>query len=87
MPPAPPSPLPTAIAMAAPSTIVTVCDSVRHAAYLGGYCAAKLPLGMEPLLMMVPKEPLRHSMGGVLIPSNHAPLPIGLDAAVMVDIV
>ena len=32
-----------------PLTIETVCDSVRHAAYLGGYCAKKLALGMEPL--------------------------------------
>ena len=33
-----------------PSTIVMVCDGVRHAAYLGDYCAIKLILfGMKPL--------------------------------------
>ena len=77
----------TAIERPSPPTIAMACNVVHHAAYLGGYCAAKLPLGMEPLLMMVPKEPLRHSMGGFLIPSDHAPLPIGLDEVVMVDIV
>ena len=83
----PPSPSPTAIAMAAPSTIATACDGVRHAAYLGGYCAPKSPLGMEPLPLMVPKDCLRISMGGVLMPSDYAPFPIGSDAAVMVDMV
>ena len=68
--------------MTVPSTIAAVCDSVRHAAYLDGYCycAAQLPLGMEPLLLMVPKDPLRQS-------SDHALFPIGSDAAVLVDMV
>ena len=70
-----------------PPTITTACDCVRHTAYLGGYCAAKSPLGMELLLLMVPKDPLRQSMGRVLMTSDHAPFPIGSDAAVMVDMV
>ena len=69
-----------------PSTIATVCDSVRHAAYLGSYCAAKLPLGMKTLPLMIPKDPLRQSMGGVLVTNNYAPFPIELNAVAMVDI-
>ena len=65
----------------------TACDGVRHVAYFGGYCAAKSPLGMESLPLMVPKDPLRQSMGGVLMTSDHALFPIGSDAAVMLDIV
>ena len=62
-------------------TIATACDSVRHAAYLGGYCAANSPLSIEPLPLMVPKGPLRQSMDGVLMisVSDHAPFSIGLD--------
>ena len=41
----------------------------------------------EPLPLMVPKGPLRQCMDGVLMTSDHAPFPIGLDAAVMVNIV
>ena len=60
---------------------------MRHAAYLGGHCAAKLPLGIGLLPLMVSKDPSRQSMGGVSMTSDHAPLPIGLDTAVMVDMV
>ena len=66
-------------------TTAMACDDVRHAAYLGGYCTAKSPLGMEPLPLMVPKDPLRQSMGGFLMTSDHAPFPIGSNAAIMVD--
>ena len=75
----------TAIERPSPPTIVTVCDDVRHAAYLDGYCATKSPLGMEPLPLMVPKDPLRQSLGRVSITSGHGLFPIGLKAAVMVD--
>ena len=61
-----------------------MCDD---AAYLGGYYAAKLPRGTEPLPLMVPKDPLRQSMGGVLMTGDHAPFPIGSEAAVLVDFV
>ena len=77
MPSAAPSPLLTVIAMAAPLTIETVCDGARHAAYLGGYCAAKLPLGIKPL----------PPMGRDLMTSDHAQFAIGLDVVIMVDIV
>ena len=45
-------------------------DGVRHAAELGGYCAAKSPLGIEPLPPMVPKDSLRQPMGGILMTSD-----------------
>ena len=80
-------PLPTAIARPSPPKVVTACDGVRHAAYLGGYCAAKSSLGMEPLLLMVFKDPSRQYIDGVLIKSDHTPFPIGSDAVVMVDTV
>ena len=69
--------------------IATACNVVRHVAYLGGYSAAKLPLDMEPLalMLMVPKDPSRQSMGEVLMTSDHAPFPIGSDTSVMVDII
>ena len=51
-----------------------------------GYCAAKLYRGIEPLRRMIPQDPLRQAMGGVLMKGNHAPLLIGLDVAVMVDL-
>ena len=63
---------------------VTVCDAV---AYLGGYYATKLPCGTEPLPLMVPKDPLRQSMGGGLMTGHHAPFLIGSEAAVTVDFV
>ena len=75
------------IAVAALSTIATACDGVRHAAYLGGYCTAKSPLGMKPLPLIDPKDALRQSMGGCFMTSDHVPFPIGSDAAVMVDMV
>ena len=75
----------TAIERPLPLTIVMACDDVRHTAYLGGYCAAKSPLGMEPLPLMVPKDPLRQSMDRVSITSDHTLFPIGLNATVMVD--
>ena len=62
-------------------------DGVRHAAYLGGYCAAKSPFGMERLPLMVLKDPLRQYMSGILMTSDHASFPIGSAAAAMVDIV
>ena len=49
--------------------------------------AAKLPLGKEPLLLMVPKDLLRQSMDEFLMASDHVPFPIGLDAAAMVYII
>ena len=70
-----------------PPTIAAACDGVRHAAYLDAYCAEKLPLGVESLPLMVPKDPLRQCMGEVLITSDHAPFPIGSAAAAIVDIV
>ena len=75
-----------AIERPSPPAIATACDGVRHAAYLGGCCAVKSPLGMEPLPLMVPKDPLRQSMGGISMTSDHAPSPIGSGAAVMVNI-
>ena len=59
---------------------------VRHATYSGGYCAAKSPHDIELLPLAVPKTPLRQSVGGVLMTSDHAPFLIGLDAAIMVNI-
>ena len=73
--------------MATPSMIMTACDSVCYAAYLGGYCAMKLPLGMESLRLMVRKDPLMQSMGRVLMTSDHTPFPIGSDTAIMIDMV
>ena len=68
--------------------IATVSDGVRHAAYFAGYCAAKSPLGLEPLPLMVPKDPLRQSTHGwVLMTSDHALFPIGSAAAAMVYII
>ena len=67
--------------------IAAACNGVCHIAYLGGYCAAKSPLGMEPLPLMVPKDPLRQSMGKVLMRSDDAPLPIGSDMVIMVNTV
>ena len=67
--------------------VAALRDSVRHAVYLGGYCVTKLPLGMKPLSLMVPKDPLRQSMGRVSMMSDHAPFPIGSDVVVMVDII
>ena len=54
-----------AIAMVAPSTIATACDGVRHAAYLGGYCAAKLLLANVPITRRLPLDPLMQSVSGV----------------------
>ena len=70
-----------------PPPIATTCNGVRNAIYLGGYCAAKSPLGMEPLPRMISKDPLRQSMGGILKTFDHAPFSIGSGVAVMVDIV
>ena len=50
-----------------------------------GYCAAKSPLDIKPLQGMIPKDPLRQAMGGVLVMGDHTPFGIGSDAAVMVD--
>ena len=59
------SPSPPAITVTAPSMISTACDGVRHVAYLGSYPAAKKPLGsMEPLPLLVHKDPLRQSICG-----------------------
>ena len=59
---------------------VTACDS---AAYLGGYCAAKLPRLIKPLTWRVPKHLLQQSFGGVLIRDGHASFSIRSDATVM----
>ena len=56
----------TVIERPLPSMIAVACHDVRHAAYLGGYCAAKSPLGIEPLPLMVPNDPLMQSMDRVL---------------------
>ena len=77
----------TAIKRPLLATIVTACNGVRHAAYFGGYCTTKSPLGMETLPLMVSKDPLMQPMDEVLMTSDHAPFPIGSDAAVMVDMV
>ena len=53
----------------------------------GGYFTAQSLLGMEPLPLMVPKDPPRQSMDRFLMTSDHAPFPIGSDVAVMVDMV
>ena len=76
-----------AIEMPSPPTIVTACDGARRPANSGGYYAAKLPRDTESLLLMIPKEPLRQSVGEFLMTGDHAPFPIGSEAAVMVDFV
>ena len=40
---------------------------------------------MEPLPLMVPKDPLRQSIGRVLMTSDHVPFPIGSSAAAMIE--
>ena len=62
------------------------CVGVHQGGYLGGYCAAKSPLVMQPVTLMVPKDHPRQSMCGVLMTSGHAPFPTGSGAIVMVDI-
>ena len=64
-----------------------VCNGAHRPANSGGYCAAKPPLGMELLQLMVPKDPLKQSMGRVLLKTGHAPFLIGSNTAVMVDII
>ena len=53
----------------------------------GGYFTAQSLLGMEPLPLMVPKDPLRQSLDGALMVSDHALFPIGLGTAAMVGFV
>ena len=69
-----------------PPTIAAACDDAQRP-NSGGYYAAKLPRGTEPLLLMVPKDPSRQSVGGVLMTGDHAPFAIGSEAAVMVNFV
>ena len=61
------------------------CDGVREPAKSGGYCAAKLPLSMEPLTLMVSKDLPRQSMDGVSMTSDHTLFPIGLSAVAIVE--
>ena len=63
MPSAAPLPLSTAIAKAIAWTIAMTCIGVRRGDYGGGYCAAKTPLVMQTLTLMVPKDPPMQSMG------------------------
>ena len=67
----------TATERPSPPTIAATCNDVRHAVYLGGYCAAKSPLNPEPLPLIVPNEPLRQTMGRILMMSDHASFLIG----------
>ena len=69
-----------------PPTNVTACDGTRRPANSGGYYI-HTPRGIEPLPLIVPKDPLRQSMVGVLITGDHAPFAIGSEAAVMVDFI
>ena len=45
------------------ATIGTTYDCAERHAKLGGYCAATLPRGTEPLPLMISKDPLRQSRG------------------------
>ena len=47
--------------------------------------ATKSSLGMQPLPLMLPKDPLRQYMGGILMTRDHAPFPIGSVAAAMIE--
>ena len=76
-----------AIKRSFPSTIATARDGARRFANSCGYYAAKSLCGTEPLLLMVPKNTVRQSMGGVLMTGDHAPFAIGSEVAVMVDFV
>ena len=76
-----------AFAKPSPSTIVMAAQRRERPAYFGGYFAAKLPRGIELLPLMFSKDPLRQSMGKVLMTSDHSLFLIGLNTAVMVNIV
>ena len=68
-----------------PSTIAMAARRRDRPANFGDYCAAKSSCNIEPLRRMVPQDPLRQTLGVVLMKENHEPLLIGSDAAVMVD--
>ena len=74
-----------AFARALPPLMAMAAQRRERSANFGGYCAAKLSLGIEPLRRMVPKDPLRQSMGGVIVTNNQAPFLIGSAAAAMFD--
>ena len=59
-------------------------DSVRHVAYLGGYCATKLPLAVVLIARRLPQALLRQPMGGVLTRDDHALFRMGSGATAMV---
>ena len=65
------------------SIIATASNGMRHAAYVGGYCTAQLPLAIVPITRRLPQDPLRQSMGGVLTRDGHTLFPMG--SSVMVD--
>ena len=62
-------------------------DGVRRPTYLGGYYAVKSPPDIEPLTLRVPQDPLQQATCGPLMIVDHAPFPLGAEAAVMVIVV
>ena len=70
-----------------PSPFAIAARRREQLADFGGYCAAKLSIATKPFTVMVPKDPLRQAMGGVLMTGDHTLFLIGSDANVMVNMV